>query len=63
IDFQDGMDRFGLSHDLALSDLSISNNLAGTATLITDTTNNNQLLAVVKNIDAADLTAADFTMI
>jgi len=62
-DFQDGMDKFGLSNSLGFSDLSITNNPKNTATLIADATNENELLAVVNNIDAADLTAADFTTI
>jgi|GEM_PF-4968582 len=61
-DFKDGIDRFGLSN-LGFSDLSITNRADGTATLIADMTNGNELLAVVSNVDAADLTAADFTMI
>ena len=61
-DFQDGLDRFGLS-TLSFGDLSISNNQGGTAALISDLTNNNELLAVVNNIDAANLSPADFVAI
>ena len=63
IDFQDGIDRFGLTHSLSFGDLDISNNSAGTAALITDLSNNGEVLAVVNQVDAADLTAVDFTMI
>jgi len=62
-DFQNGVDRFSLSASLGFGDLDISNNQAGTATLIADTTNNNQLLAIVKNVSASNITAADFTTI
>ena len=62
-DFTDGIDLIGLEADLSFGDLSITNNPGGTATLIRDTTNNNQLIAIINNFDAADLTAADFTTI
>jgi hypothetical protein len=60
-DFNNGIDLFDLSASLGFSDLSITNNASGTATLIGDTTNNNQLLAIVNNVSAADITVADFT--
>ncbi|MEM6613657.1 MAG: calcium-binding protein, partial [Cyanobacteria bacterium P01_C01_bin.72] len=59
-DFRDGIDLFGLSDSLGFGDLSITNNSTGTAALIRDTTNSNQLLAVVNNVTAADLTTEDF---
>jgi len=62
-DFTDGIDSIGLEADLSFGDLSITDNPGGTATLIRDTTNNNQLIAIINNVDAADLTAADFTTI
>lgn len=62
-DFQDGVDRFGLSASLDFSDLSITNNVGSTATLITDTTNNNQLLVTVNGVNASAINAADFTTI
>ncbi len=57
-DFEDGIDSFGLA-SLSFGDLSISNNQAGTAVLIADTSNN-QVLATVNNVTAADITAQDF---
>jgi len=45
---------------LGKSDLSITDNPEGTATLIRDTTNNNQILAMVNNVSAADITIEDF---
>ena len=39
-DWSNGIDYFGLSASIGFSDLSITNNSAGTATLIADTTNN-----------------------
>ena len=61
-DWNDGIDSFGLSNQLSFSDLSIINNANQTATLITDTTNN-QLLAIVNNVSAIDITAEDFNNI
>ena len=61
--FNDGVDSFALSASLGFGDLSILNNSEGTATLIRDTTNNNQLVAIVDNVDAANITAEDFSVI
>ena len=58
-DFRDGIDSFGLSASLGFSDLSIRNNSAGTATLIVDL-NSDRVMAIVNNVDANDITAADF---
>ena len=58
-DFRNGIDLFGLSV-VDFSDLSIRNNSAGTATLINNAANDNQLLAIINNVSAADITAADF---
>jgi Ca2+-binding RTX toxin-like protein len=60
-DFTNGIDLFDLSGSLGFSDLNIINNAAGTATLIQNATNNNQLLAIVNNVSATDITMADFT--
>ena len=49
--------------NLEFSDLSITDNVKGTAALIADMTNSDRLLAVVNNVEATDITAADFTMI
>ncbi|MEL6441515.1 MAG: hypothetical protein AAFQ80_19965 [Cyanobacteria bacterium J06621_8] len=62
-DFTDGVDSFRLLSSLEFSDLAISDNAAGTASLIRDTTDNNQLLAIVNNVSANELTAADFVSV
>ena len=48
------------TESLGFADLDISNNQGGTKVLIRDTTNSNELLATVNNLDAADLTEVDF---
>ncbi|MEM8677110.1 MAG: calcium-binding protein, partial [Cyanobacteria bacterium P01_G01_bin.67] len=60
-DFQDGFDSFKLLNSLAFTDLGISDNAEGTAALIRDLSNSNQLLATVNNVRADDLTASDFS--
>lgn len=60
-DFSDGVDYLSLANPLGFGDLSIVDNSAGTAAMILDGTNGNQLLAVVNNVSAADLTVEDFT--
>ena len=55
-DFADGKDRFGLS-SLEFGDLSITNN-SGTVEIASNT--NNQILAIVNNVSAADITVDDF---
>ncbi|MEO0837221.1 MAG: calcium-binding protein, partial [Cyanobacteria bacterium J06642_3] len=62
-DFIDGVDQFGLSSSLKFSDLAISNNDAGTGSFIRDTTDGNQLLAVVEGVSTDVLSAADFVEI
>ncbi|MEL7011094.1 MAG: calcium-binding protein, partial [Cyanobacteria bacterium J06588_4] len=57
-DFEDGIDSFGLT-SLSFGDLSISNNQAGTGVLIADASNN-QVLATVNNVTAAEIMAEDF---
>ena len=61
-DFSDGEDRLGLTFGLAFEDLSITNNSSGSSTLIRDV-NDNDLLAVINGIDAADITIDDFVNI
>ncbi|MEM6614343.1 MAG: hypothetical protein AAF652_19260 [Cyanobacteria bacterium P01_C01_bin.72] len=56
-DFRDGVDTFGLTN-LGFNDLNITNNQAETATIVADM--NNQILVIVNNISAADITATDF---
>ncbi len=56
-------DLFGLTNSLGFSDLNIINNLAQTATLIRDASNNNELLAIVENVSAVDITVDDFMTI
>ncbi|MEO1669797.1 MAG: calcium-binding protein, partial [Cyanobacteria bacterium J06631_2] len=62
-DFRDGIDSFALSASLGFSDLSISNNSDGTASLIADVNNSDRLIAIVNNVSAVDLTLEDFTNI
>ena len=62
-DFDRDFDLFGLTISIGFSDLSITDNTDRTATLIKDTTNNNELLAIVNNVSADSITAADFTNI
>ena len=62
-DFTAGVDRFGLRLALEFSDLAISDNSAGTGSLIRDTTNSNQLLAVVDGVSADLLSATDFVAV
>ena len=59
-DFQNGEDSIGLTGSLSFDDLRITNNSQGTASFIRDTSNSNQLLAILNNVDAADLTVEDF---
>ena len=61
-DFRNGVNYFGLNASLGFSDLSITDSLEGTDTLIVNTTNN-KLLAILNNLSAANLTEKDFTNI
>ncbi|MCC0176539.1 calcium-binding protein [Waterburya agarophytonicola K14] len=61
--FSDNIDMLGLTGSLNFSDLSIVNNSAGTATIIYDLSNSNAVLASISNVDAADITQADFTTV
>ena len=56
-DFTDGVDFLDLTGSLSFGDLTISD--AGTRTLIVET-NTNQRLAILVNVDAADITESDF---
>ncbi len=51
-----------ITHYLLLK-LSITDNAEETATLIADTTNNNQLLAIINQVSAAYITVDDFISI
>ena len=62
-DFNDGVDKFALEAELNYDDLSFSNNGAGTATIILDTTNDNQILAIISNVSADAITVDDFMSI
>ena len=62
-DFDQDFDLFGLTISIGFSDLSIIDNTDRTATLIRNTTDNNELLATVNNVSAASITVADFTNI
>jgi Domain of unknown function (DUF4347)/RTX calcium-binding nonapeptide repeat (4 copies) len=60
LDFTDGSDLFGLTNGLCFGSLSIVNNDCGNGAIIQDANNNNRVLALVENIDAASLTEEDF---
>ena len=62
-DFQNGVDKFGLSASLGFNDLSINSNTNGAGVLIADTTNNNELLTIVNGVNVNGITAADFISI
>ena len=62
-DFNDGVDKFALEAELNYDDLSFSNNNAGTATIIQNTTNDNQILAIISNVSADAITVDDFITI
>ena len=61
--FNRSVDLIGLPATIGFSDLSVTDNNAGTATLIRDTTNNERLLAIVDNVMANQITADNFTNI
>ena len=60
-DFSDGVDLLNLAGSTSFSDLNIFSNAAGTAVIIRDTSNDNQLLAIINDVRAADITESDFT--
>ncbi|MGD1921562.1 MAG: calcium-binding protein, partial [Pleurocapsa sp.] len=60
-DFDDGADMFGLTASLGFSDLNIVD--GGANAIIRDLSNSNQVLAIVANVDASNLTSADFVSI
>ncbi|MDJ0569816.1 MAG: calcium-binding protein, partial [Pleurocapsa sp. MO_192.B19] len=62
-DFSDGTDFLGLIDSLDFDDLNIVNNSNGTAVLVYDLSNNNTILASIANVNAADITLADFTSV
>ena len=57
-DFADGIDFFAIGNGLTFDDLTIRNNSQGTGAIIRD--DNNNALALVRNVDAALITASDF---
>ena len=59
--FSDGVDLLNLAGSTSFSDLNIFSNAAGTAVIIRDTSNDNQLLAIINDVRAADITELDFT--
>ena len=61
-DFNDGLDKFTLEAELNYEDLSFSNNSAGTATIIQNASNDNQILAIISNVSADVITVDDFMM-
>jgi Ca2+-binding RTX toxin-like protein len=60
LDFTDGSDLFGLTNGLNFGCLNIVNNDCGNGAIIQDANDNNRVLALVENIDAASLTEEDF---
>jgi len=60
-DFKDGVDLFGLTGSVGFSDLSISDSSNGVEIALPS--NNNQILAIVNNVSAVDITVDDFTTI
>ena len=60
VDFVDGRDRLQLSEQLSFAQIGIGDNESNTGALIQDTSNNNFVIALVENINAADLTIDDF---
>ena len=62
-DFTDGIDRLGLTPGIAFEDLTITNNSSGTAALIRDRSNGNELLATVRGVEATAITSDDFEFV
>jgi len=60
-DFMDGVDRFNLSSGLSFGSLNIVDNESYSAVIIQDTTNNNSVVAMIENVQAAAITSDDFT--
>ncbi|MEM8830223.1 MAG: CAP domain-containing protein [Cyanobacteria bacterium P01_G01_bin.19] len=61
IDFQDGSDMLGLTGSLGFSDLNIINHSVQTGVVIRDSSNNDEVLAYLRNVDAANISVSDFT--
>jgi large repetitive protein len=61
VDFQDGIDRLGLSKGLTFNKLTIADNTNDTGTFIKD--NNNHVLAVLVGVDSSLITQADFVLL
>ncbi len=59
-DFEDGIDKLALSEGISFEDLIIKDNKAGTATVVRF---EGETLAVLRGIDSALITEADFTAI
>jgi hypothetical protein len=59
-DFMDGVDLFNLSNGLSFGSLNIVNNESNSTAIIQDTTNNNSVVAMIKNVQAAVITSDDF---
>ena len=57
-DFADGIDFFAIGNGLTYDDLTIRNHSQGIGAIIRD--NNNNALALVRNVDAALITESDF---
>lgn len=59
VDFTNGSDRFSLGEGLSFGSLRIRNNASNSAAIIRDI-NSKDVLAVVRGVDAVDLTVEDF---
>ncbi|MEM8829229.1 MAG: Calx-beta domain-containing protein, partial [Cyanobacteria bacterium P01_G01_bin.19] len=62
-DFSQNVDKLGLSGNLNFNDLIVKNNQFGTASIVIDSSNNNNVLAILIDVDANDLTSDDFVVI
>ncbi len=62
-DFDNGSDLLGLTSSLSFNDLYITNNSAGTKVVIQNMADGDQVLAILDNVSAADVTPIDFTTV
>jgi Ca2+-binding RTX toxin-like protein len=60
VDFTDGVDKFNLTGELDFNRLTIDDNHDHTAAIIYDTSDNYEIVATVKGIQATELTIQDF---
>ena len=62
-DFDNGSDLLRLTSSLSFDDLRISNNATGTKVVIQNMADGNEVLAILDNVSAADITPIDFTTV